>query len=92
MDARGAHFTLRVRRLGGRRPWHTFITHGFAQLGEPGSTTYGARTAEASARKAMRTVAAIATARHLPTITVEFAIEDDGWAERGEPRPEPSDA
>ncbi len=76
-------FVLRVRRLGGwRRPWCTFITHGIGQVGESGSTTYPARTPEASARKAMATVASIATTRHLSPITVEIVVEGDGWTER----------
>lgn len=74
-----AHFTLRVRRLGGPRPFGTFITQGVGIVGESGSTTYAARTPEGSVRKAMRTVASIAAAQHLSPITIEVRAEGDRW-------------
>lgn len=79
LDAIDSRFVLTVRRLGGRRPWHTSITHGVAHLGEPGSSTFAARTPEASARRAMRVVARVITDRHVGRATVVVRVEGDDW-------------
>ena len=72
-------WTIRIRYLGGWRPWHAFITQGIGRLGEPGSGTYASRTPEAALRKAMKTVAKIAPNEHPNQIVVDVVV-DRGWA------------
>lgn len=69
---------VRLRYLGGWRPWRAFITHGVMQLGESGSTTYASRTPEAALRKALRTIAKLAPNDHPDRIVISVT-RDENW-------------
>jgi hypothetical protein len=79
LDDLDSRFYVKVRRLGGPRPWHAFVAQGFGCVGEPGSTTYAATSPERSFRRAMRTVSRLAADRHLARFTVRIEVEEDGW-------------
>lgn len=76
-DALHNKWTVRLRYLGGRRPWHAFITHGVMRLGECGSTTYASRTPEAALRKALRTIAKLAPNDHPGRIVIDVRRDED---------------